>query len=221
MKQFFEVQDVVLVDNDVAFLASHGNPDDLVVASINETKSVKDLTGGYKPMDHSQTLPLDDFQLVGSFAEPPFDFGLVYTEQGGNKIGLFQLRQDNEEAPEKGIIAMAIPDSRGMKWMYGKSGFWDTMFASFVQMVSFKLKSRGKDMITDKGPIDRPVITDKPDPSDPVNAEAQQVKQMLLNLFSGGDFNLSLNVEGRTTSNGEAEISGNFSILFKGTQNEE
>lgn len=76
-------------------------------------------------------------------------------------------------------------------------------------------------MINDKGPIERPVITDKPDPKDPANAEAQQVKEMLMNMFAGGDFNLSLNVEGRTTANGNAEFSGNFSLVFKGTQSEE
>lgn len=215
MKDFFEVQDIVVADGEYGFSATIGDKQSNVIVTPDDVRSIKDLTIGIRSVDYNLFGPLDDFELIGSFETPPSDFGLVYTEDSGEKIGLFKFPQQSEDEPVKGIIAVTVPGNTKAKWMYAKMNNWSTVFNKYFLMVAIKLKSRGKNMITDKGPIERPLITSKPSPKDPVNQEVQKLKGVLLNLFAGGDFNLNLNLEGKQWESGDVEINGNFRVVFK------
>jgi hypothetical protein len=176
------------------------------------------------PYDYDRAVGIDDLPLVGNFTVIPGE--IVATFEDGGQLTSLVLLNDNlgfsNLNPPLGAIIFSTKGEAGrpVKWMYTKPGEWTDVYEQYVEFVAFKIKLQGKDMIKDNGPIERKVIhdRDKPDVNDPVNIQAQNIKEMISNLFVGGDFNLTMNIEGRLMEDGGARITGNFDLTFKGSE---
>lgn len=174
------------------------------------------------PYDYDRAVGIDDLPLVGNFTKIPGEVVATFEDDG--QLTSLVLLNDNLGFPNLnppfGAIIFSSKGKMGesVKWMYAKPGEWTDVYEQYVEFVAFKMKLKGKSMITDNGPKERPVIhdRDKPDVNDPINAQAQNIKEMITNLFVGGDFTLTMNIEGRMLENGGAQLTGNFDLTFKG-----
>lgn len=219
----FALKDIVTIDNQLAILAASNDEAIDTVLTPWSTQAIESLDSTPKPVDKASLGKFDDVQFVSSLRILPQIHNVIFNDQG-NHIALVQLPGDDEDATidSMAIIAVKSDSTANPKWLTIRPLPWEDAFDLFIRMTASKMMNGGKDMIRDKGPVERDVIRDhghhneQPDPMDPVNIQAKVVQEMLSNLFAGGDFGTTLNIEGRTLPNGEAEISGSFSLLFKG-----
>lgn len=218
----FALKDIVTIDNQLAIVATSSDFATDTVLTPWSIQAIESYDSPFKPVDKASLGKFDDVQFVGSLRKLP-DFNNVIFNDQGNQIALVQLSSVDKDASLEVMATVAVKSESTVnpKWLTIRPLPWEDAFDLFIRMTASKMMNGGKDMIRDKGPVEREVIRDhaqveQPDPHDPVNIQAKVVQEMLSNLFAGGDFGATLNIEGRTLPNGEAEITGSFSLLFKG-----
>lgn len=219
----FALKDIVTIDNQLAIVATSSDFATDTVLTPWSIQAIESYDSPFKPADKASLGKFDDVQFVGSLRKLPEFNNVIFNDQG-NQIALVQLSSVDTDASLDVMATVAVKSdsTANPKWLTIRPLPWEDAFDLFIRMTASKMMNGGKDMIRDKGPVERDVIRDheqhneQPDPMDPVNIQAKVVQEMLSNLFAGGDFGATLNIEGRTLPNGEAEISGSFSLLFKG-----
>lgn len=218
----FALKDIVTIDNQLAILASSGDSAADTVLTPWSIQAIDSYDSPFKPVDVASLGKFDDVQFVSSLRALP-DFNNVIFNDQGNQIALVQLSSVEKDATSDVLATVAVKIDGGAtpKWLTIRPLPWEEAFDLFIRMTASKMMNGGKDMFREKPPVERELIRDteqtaQPDPHDPVNIQAKVVQDMLSNLFAGGDFGASINIEGRTLPTGEAEITGSFSLLFKG-----